>query len=152
MAGRRAFLAGMGAGAAVVTILPPGRARATPERLAEAIREVAGGATVGEGKVRLDIAPRADNGNTVPLTVSVDHPMTDADYVKSIHVFSENNPQPHVFSAVLTPRNGRAAVGTRIRLADSQKVVAVAETSTGAFWSASADVIVTVAAFAGDAS
>ncbi len=148
MAGRRAFLASAAsaAGAAAVTILPLGSAHATPEALAEAIREVAGGAPVRDGKVKLDLPPLIENGNTVPLTVSVDYPMTEEDFVKAIHVFNEKNPQPHVFSAVLTPRNGRATVGTRIKLADTQKVVAIAETSKGAFWSASAEVIVTIAA------
>jgi len=142
MAGRRAFLAG----AAMVTLLPFEAAQATPEALAEAIREVAGGAAVREGKVKLDVPPLIENGNTVPLTVSVDHPMTEEDFVKAIHVFNEKNPQPHVFSAALAPRNGRATIGTRIKLADTQKVVAVAETSKGEFWSASAVVIVTIAA------
>jgi sulfur-oxidizing protein SoxY len=72
--------------------------------------------------------------------------MTEADYIKAIHVFNEKNPQPDVFSVRLGPRNGRAVVGTRIKLGDSQKIVAIAETSGGQFWSASADVIVTLAA------
>lgn len=134
------------AGVATVTLLPLEAARATPEALADAIKEVTGGKEVREGKVKLDVPPLIENGNTVPLTVSVDHPMVAGDYVKAVHVFNEKNPQPHVFSAVLTPRNGRAIVGTRIKLADTQKVVAVAETSTGGFWSASAEVIVTIAA------
>src|SRR5580692_5108883 len=111
-----------------------------------AIREITGGAELRQGKVKLDVPPLIENGNTVPLTVSVESPMTDADFVKAIHVFNEKNPQPHVFSAVLSPRNGKAVVGTRIKLADSQKVVAIAETSNGEFWSAGADVIVTIAA------
>ena len=142
MAGRRSFLLG----AAAVVLLPFDAARATPEALTELIREVTGGKELRAGKVRLDVPPLIENGNTVPLTVSVESPMTDADYVKAIHVFNEKNPQPHVFSAVLVPRNGRARVGTRIKLADTQKIVAVAETSDGSFWSASADVIVTIAA------
>ncbi len=80
------------------------------------------------------------------MTVSVESPMTADDYVKAIHVFNEKNPQPHVFNAWLSPGNGRAAVGTRIKLADTQKIVAVAETSKGEFWSASAEVIITIAA------
>jgi sulfur-oxidizing protein SoxY len=92
------------------------------------------------------VPPLIENGNTVPLTVSVESPMTEADHVKTIHVFNEKNPQPHVFNASLGPRNGRAVVGTRIKLADTQKIVGIAEMSNGEFWTASANVIVTIAA------
>lgn len=139
---RRTFLAGT----ALVTMLPVAAARATPEAMAAAIKEVVGKATVREGKVTLDVPPLIENGNTVPLTVSVESPMSEADHVKAIHVFNEKNPQPHVFDATLGPRNGKAVVGTRIKLGDSQRIVAIAETSKGEFWSASADVIVTLAA------
>jgi sulfur-oxidizing protein SoxY len=137
---RRAFLAGL-----AVTLLPFA-AEATPETMAAAIKQVTGDAPVRAGKVTLDIPPLVENGNTVPLTVTVDSPMTEADHVRAIHVFNEKNPQPHVFDARLSPRNGKAAVATRIKLADAQKVVAIAETSKGEFFSASADVIVTIAA------
>ncbi|MBS0518297.1 MAG: SoxY-related AACIE arm protein [Proteobacteria bacterium] len=142
LATRRRFIAG----AAVVTLLPLDAARATPETLAAAIRAVTGDAPLRPGRVALDIPPLVENGNAVPLTVTVESPMTAADHVTAIHVFNEKNPQPHVFDARLGPRNGRALVRTRIKLADTQKVVAVAETSDGAFWSAGADVIVTIAA------
>ena len=138
---RRLFLAG----AAAVTLLPFA-AEATPEELAAAIKEVTGGAELRTGKVTLDIPPIVENGNTVPMTVSVESPMTADDYVKAIHVFNEKNPQPHVFSATLAPRNGRARIGTRIKLADTQKIVAIAETSKGEFLTASGEVIVTLAA------
>jgi sulfur-oxidizing protein SoxY len=137
---RRAVIAGL-----AVAVLPIAAA-ATPETMAAAIKQVTGDAAVRPGKVTLDIPPLVENGNTVPLTVSVESPMTEADYVKAIHVFNEKNPQPHVFDARLSPRNGKAVVGTRIKLADAQKVVAIAETSKGEFFSASADVIVTIAA------
>ncbi|WP_395708247.1 SoxY-related AACIE arm protein [Reyranella sp.] len=139
---RRTFLAGT----ALVTVLPVAAARATPEAMAAAIREVVGTATVREGRVTLDVPPLIENGNTVPLTVSVESPMSEADHVKAIHVFNEKNPQPHVFDARLGPRNGKAVIATRIKLGDSQKIVAIAETSKGEFFSASADVIVTLAA------
>lgn len=143
---RRRFL---GQTAAIVVLpfgLPFGSAWATPEAMAEAIRKVVGDAAVTEGRVTLDLPPLIENGNTVPLVVSVESPMTVADHVKAIHVFNEKNPQPNVFSARLSARNGRATVGTRIKLGDSQKIVAIAETSDGRFWSTSADVIVTLAA------
>lgn len=139
---RRAFMAG----AAVASVLPVASARATPEAMAAAIREVVGVKHVSEGRVSLDVPPLVENGNAVPLTVSVDSPMTDVDHIKAIHVFNEKNPQPHVFDARLGPRNGKAIVSTRIKLGDSQRIVAIAETSKGEFLSGSADVIVTLAA------
>ncbi len=110
------------------------------------MRKVLGGATPRPGKVQLEIAPLIDNGNTVPLSVSVESPMTSAEHVKAIHVFTEKNPQPNVLSVRLGPRAGRASVSTRVRLADSQTVHAIAELSDGSFWSGSADVVVTVSA------
>ncbi|WP_213284976.1 SoxY-related AACIE arm protein [Bradyrhizobium sp. sGM-13] len=145
---RRQFLGLAGAAAVlgtapVVTLRP---AEATPERLASAIRNVTGGAAVKTGKVKLEVPPLVENGNTVPLTVSVAHPMAPEDHVSSIHVFNEKNPQPNVANFHLGPHAGRAQVSTRIRLTDSQKVVAIAKLSDGSFWSASVDVVVTLAA------
>ena len=127
----------------VVTTRP---AKATPAMLTAAIRNVVGEAPVRAGKVKLDIPPLVENGNTVPMMVSVASPMTAEDHVKSIHVFNEKNPQPNIGNFHLGPRAGRAQVATRIRLADSQKVVAIARLSDGSFWSATVDVVVTLAA------
>ncbi len=99
------------------------------------IDKVLGGASARPGKVKLEIPPLIDNGNAVPLSVSVESPMSEKDYVKAIHVFTEKNPQPNVLSARLGPRSGRAAVSTRVRLADTQTVHAIAELSDGTFWS-----------------
>jgi sulfur-oxidizing protein SoxY len=123
-----------------------GSVHATPAEMQAAMRKVIGGATVRPGKVQLEIPPLIDNGNTVPLMVSVDSPMTPAEHVKAIHVFTEKNPQPNVLSARLGPRAGRASVSTRVRLADTQTVHAIAELSDGSFWSGSAYVVVTVSA------
>jgi sulfur-oxidizing protein SoxY len=145
---RRQFLA-LTAGTAIVTVMPvlgADPARATPEMLASAIRDVVGGAVVRVGKVKLDVPPLVENGNTVPITVSVTSPMTEADHVRSIHIFNEKNPQPNVGNFHLGVRAGRAQVSTRIRLADSQKIVAIARLSDGSFWSTTADVVVTLAA------
>ena len=114
--------------------------------LASAIQNVTGGAAVRTGKVKLDIPPLVENGNTVPMTVSVNHPMAPEDHVTSIHVFNEKNPQANIANFHLGPRNGRAQVSTRIRLADSQKIVAIARLSNGSFWSASVEIVVTLAA------
>ena len=143
---RRRFLAGTAATTVAVVVVPLAPATATPDAMAEAIRKVVGTATPTEARVKLDVPPLVENGSTVPLTVSVEGPMTEADYVKAIHVFNEKNPQPNVFSARLGARSGKAIVGTRIKLGDSQRIVAIAETSDGRFWSAGADVIVTLAA------
>jgi len=112
----------------------------------EALRKVVGGAPVRPGKVKLDVPPLIDNGNSVALSVAVESPMTRADYVKAIHVFTEKNPQPNVVSVYLGPRAGRANLSTRVRLADTQTVVAIAQLSDGSFWSDSAEVVVTLGA------
>lgn len=121
-------------------------ARATPAEMQEAIRKVVGAATVTPGKVKLDLPPLIENGNAVPLTIAVESPMTEAEHVRALHVFTQRNPQPNVASFHLGPRAGRARVATRIRLADTQTVVAICELSDGTFWSDSADVVVTLAA------
>jgi sulfur-oxidizing protein SoxY len=144
MSRRQMFGAVAGAGfAATVRIAP---ARATPASMKEAIRNVVGEAQVNKGKVQIDVPVLVDNGNTVPLSIDVDSPMTPSDHVKAIHVFNELNPQPNVISAYFGPRSGRAKLATRFRLADTQTVVAIAEMSDGSFWSASADVVVTLQA------
>jgi sulfur-oxidizing protein SoxY len=121
-------------------------ARATPETMESAIRSFAGEAQMRTGKVKLDVPPLVENGNVVPLTVMVESPMTEADHVKTIAIFNEKNPQPNVAVFHLGPRCGRGNVATRLRLANSQKLIAIAEMSDGTFWSDSADVIVTLAA------
>ena len=139
---RQLLTAGIGLGAAIV-VSP---ARATSEEMDAAVRAYTGGAAVRDGKVRIEIAPLVENGNTVPIQVSVDSPMTAADHVQSIAVFNERNPQPQVAVFTLGPRAGRASVSARMRLATSQKLVAVARMNDGSHWSRSVDVIVTLAA------
>jgi sulfur-oxidizing protein SoxY len=121
-------------------------AAATPTTMQAAIRKVVGEAKVTAGRVRLDIPPLTENGNSVTCTISVESPMTAKDHVKAIHLFNEKNPQPNAISAYLGPRAGRARLQTRIRLSDTQTVIAIAELSNGSFWSHSADVIVTLGA------
>jgi sulfur-oxidizing protein SoxY len=146
---RRNFLTGVGSlvgsfGIAPTLVVRP--ATATPAAMAAAIREVVGEAALHQGRVKLDIPPLVENGNTVSVTVSVDSPMSELDHVRSIHIFNEKNPQPNVTIFHLTPRAGRARVSTRVRLADSQKVVAIARLSDNSFWYDGADVMVTLAA------
>jgi sulfur-oxidizing protein SoxY len=145
---RRELLIGAGciASFGVPMLLAVRHAQATPASMQTAIRKVIGEAPVKVGKVKLDIPPLVENGNTVPYTVSVESPMTAANYVKAIHVFTEKNPQPNVISVHFGSRAGHASFTSRARLADSEKVVAIAELSDGSFWSDSIDVIVTIAA------
>jgi len=146
---RRQFLtdaAHLAGGVALVSLVPIGSARATPEAMKAAIKAVVGEAPLRPGKVKLDLPPLVENGNSVTMTVKVDSPMTNADHVRAIHVFNEKNPQPNVASFFLGPRAGQASVSTRIRLADSQTVVAIAELNDGTFWSDSEHVVVTIAA------
>jgi sulfur-oxidizing protein SoxY len=142
---RRAVLTGV-AGAAACATLVVRRAEATPAMMKAAIHRVVGEQPVRKGRVTLDIPPLVENGNTIAMSVAVESPMTEADYVKAVHVFNEKNPQPDIISVHLGPRAGKAAFATRIRLADSQSVVAIAEMSDGSLWSDTVDVIVTIAA------
>ena len=141
-----ATTAGLAGGVALASVVTTRPSRATPATMAEAIRNVVGEAPIRTGKVKIDVPPLVENGNTVPVTVTVDSPMTATDHVKAIHLFNEKNPQPNVIGVHLGPRAGKAALSTRIKLADAQKIVAVAQLSDGSFWSDDADVIVTIAA------
>jgi len=133
-----------GAVAAVGAALP--KQAVALGQMETAIRMVVGEAEIRKGRVLLDLPPLVENGNTVPMTVSVDSPMTKDNYVKAIHVFNEKNPQANVISAQLSPRAGKAVISTRIRLAGTQKLTAIAELSDGTYWSDTADVVVTLAA------
>lgn len=137
---RRAVLA---APLAIVLVRP---VRAAPDQLAGAVRALTGGAAITPGRVVLDVPPLVENGNAVPVTVAVPGPVDAARFVRRIALFNERNPQPDVFVAQLGPRAGRAAVSTRIRLATSQKLAALAEFSDGTWWSDEAMVVVTLAA------
>jgi len=139
--GRRRALRAIGAGACLLIVRP---AAATPEELAAALRETFGDHPITPGRVKLDIPRLAENGNLVPVVVSVDSPMSEQDYVASLHLFAERNPLPRILDVELGPMNGRARITTRIRLAVSQQVRAVAVMSDGTLWSAAADVEVTV--------
>jgi sulfur-oxidizing protein SoxY len=140
LAGRRPFLGGLLA----IGLLRP--ASAATETMQEAIRGFTGGVAPQPGRVTIDIPPLVENGNAVPLTVEAESPMTEADHIRAIGIFNERNPQPHVLTAVLGPWSGAARIATRIRLATSQRLVAVAALSDGSFRFAEAQVVVTLAA------
>jgi sulfur-oxidizing protein SoxY len=145
---RRQFLS-LAGGVTIAGTIPIATLRplqATPAMLNTAIRNIVGEAQLRSGRIKLDIPPLVENGNTVPMTVSVASPMTADDYVKSIHVFNEKNPQPNIGNFYFSSSSGRAQVSTRIRLADTQKVVAIARLSDDTFWQVAAEIVVTLAA------
>ena len=116
-----------------------------PEAM-EAIAKIAGPNTIRDGRVNLVIPPLVESGNLVVLKLSIDSPMTANDYVKAVHVISEANPSPNMFTAYFSPRSGRAELTTRVRLADSQRVWAIAQMSDGSFFRGYADTLVTLSA------
>jgi sulfur-oxidizing protein SoxY len=139
---RRRFLVMAGASGLIMP-LPSGPARATPAQVAALIAELTGDATLRQGRVILDLPVMVENGNSVGMTVSVDAPVSQ---VHSIDVFAEGNPLPHVVRYQFGPRSGAARVATRIRLANSQTVIAVAKLTDGSCWRDSVDLYVTLAA------
>ena len=148
---RRNLLAGAVAAAGVASLLghQSGTAAQALEKPAvsefeTALKKILGDVKPGEGKLILDIPEIAENGNTVPYILTVESPMTEKDFVKSLHVLSAGNPQPGVASFTLTPDSGRAFAAGRMRLARTQEVVAVAEFSDGRFQLARRTVKVTI--------
>lgn len=142
---RRRLLLQAGAAAAVQVLVRPASAE-DAAALATLVAQFAGAQKVRPGRVKLDIAQMVDNGNVVPTRITVDSPMSAAEHVTEIALFNEKNPQREVLRVQLGPRAGRADVATRIRLATSQQLVALARMNDGSVWSGSVDVIVITAA------
>ena len=140
---RRSFVAS-GTAMVTTTVLFGSAVRAGVPEVEAAIKAIVGDGTIEEGRISLDLPEIAENGNTVPLTIEVESPMTEDDYVKAVYVFAEGNPLPEVATMRFTPRSGEAVASTRIRLAKTQKVRAVAEMSDGSIFSASREVKVTI--------
>src|SRR5258705_6139812 len=141
---RRAVLAGGLAVALVPVSMADGLA--SPEEMSEAIKQVVGQTEIRNGRVKLVMPELAENGNSVQLIVTVDRPMSQADHVKTVHIFSEQNPIATVVRFHLGPRSGVAKVSTSIRLATTQRITALAAMSDGSFWRGQANVVVTLAA------
>ena len=149
MTTRREFLVATAAAlvpAAVEAQIDPNQAANRKAAFQAALRKIAGDSQLRRGRVKLQLPPLIDNGNSVPLSVAVESPMTATDHVVAIHVLTEKNPLPDVVSVHLGPRAGRARLSTRVRLADTQSVLAIAQLSDGSFWSDSAEVVVTLSA------
>ncbi len=119
-------------------------ASATPATAAQALAKMTGSGKAMKGKVTLKLPEIAENGRTVPLSVSVDSPMSDKDYVKAIHIVAEGNPNPEVVTFNLTPGVGKAEISTRMRLGKSQNVVAAAVMNDGSVYKVSRFIKVTI--------
>ena len=141
MTRRRSLL--LASGGVAASVLWVRTATATPEAMQAAVLRFTGGAQLRTGRISLDISPLVENGNTVPLSVLVDSPMTAADHVAAIHVLATRNPTPGVATFRLTPLLARAEVQTRIRLAEDQRVIVLAQHSDGRVRRAVAEVRVT---------
>ncbi len=146
-ASRRAWLLGAGALAFLPALL--GRAaealaQEAPNGWERAIRELLGEAQAIEGKLFIDLPEIAENGNTVPFTITVDSPMTGAEHVKSVHIYSTGNPQALISTFHFTPASGRAMVAGRLRLARTQDIVTIASLSDGRFLMGRRQVKVTI--------
>ena len=139
---RREFLASSAAITATV-LMRPADAVAQSDVLKPLVARYAAGASVREDRVKLDISPLVENGNSVPIEVTVDSPMTRDQHVVGIAIFNEKNPQNDVAIFSLSPLAGRARVATRIRLAGSQQLIAVAKMNDGSCWTHTVDVLVT---------
>lgn len=126
-------------------------ARATPQDMEKAILAFTGGVKPKEGRVTVDIPVLLESGASVPTKVSVESAMRGDDFVTALAVFNEKNPQPNVAVFNFSGRSGKALAQTRIRLGDSQKIVAVAKMRDGSFYMGSIEVIVTLPACAEDA-
>jgi sulfur-oxidizing protein SoxY len=127
-------------------LAPHSIAFASPDQARQAIQTLVGDQSVQIGRVIIDVPPLIENGNSVVMTLRVESPMTEQDYVKSVHVLAEGNPLPNLLNAYFTPRSGRAKVMCRVRLAENQRVWAIAQMSNGNFWSGYADTLVTTSA------
>jgi len=141
---RRDFVLGATAAAAVTALLTATPNRAWAGTFDDAIKKLIGDAKPTEGRVSLEMPEIAENGNTVPFGVSVESPMTDKDYVKTVHVFASKNPNPNVISFHFSPLSGKATATSRMRLASTQDVVAIAEMSDGKFFMGKRTVKVTI--------
>ena len=145
---RRQFVITVGAASVAAAALPlfsPGLALGAEETDKE-IKRLVGGKKLADGSkiINLDLPQIAENGNTVPLEVTVKSPMTKADHVTAVHILAAGNPRPGVATFRFTPLSGRAQASTRMRLAKTQNVIAVAEMADGKAYMTQAEVKVTI--------
>lgn len=134
----------LAAAAGFAALLAPRMSIADEQAVAAEIKKLYGDKKLESGKIKLDVPEIAENGLVVPLNVEVESPMTDADHVKAVHVFADGNPLPGIVTYRFTPACGKAAASTRMRLAQTQNIVCVAEMSNGNLHMAKANVKVTI--------
>lgn len=130
--------------AALAALIAPRISIADEQAVAAEIKKLYGDKKLESGKIKLDVPEIAENGLVVPVTVDVESPMTEQDYVKAVHVFADGNPLPGIVSYRFTPACGKASASTRMRLAQTQNVVCIAEMSNGNLHMAKANVKVTI--------
>jgi sulfur-oxidizing protein SoxY len=130
--------------AGLTAVFAPKMVFADEAAVAAEIKKLYGDKKLDSGKIKLDVPEIAENGLVVPVNVEVESPMTDADYVKAVHIFADGNPLPGVVSYKFTPACGKASASTRMRLAQTQNIVCVAEMSNGALYTTKANVKVTI--------
>jgi sulfur-oxidizing protein SoxY len=130
--------------AGLAALLAPRMSFADEQMVATEIKKLYGDKKFDSGKIKLDVPEIAENGLVVPVNVDVDSPMTEADYVKAVHVFADGNPMPGIVSYKFTPACGKASASTRMRLAQTQNIVCIAEMSNGSLYMAKANVKVTI--------
>jgi sulfur-oxidizing protein SoxY len=140
---RRSVLV-FGSAAVAALILAPRLASATPAQVEAEINKLYSGKALSDGKIKLDLPTIAENGLVVPLNIEVESPMTDKDYVKALHIFADGNPNPGVASFYFTPMMPKAAAQFRIRLAQTQNIVAIAEMADGSLYTTKKEVKVTI--------
>lgn len=142
VASRRQVLTGLATVPLLLAI--PNFAHATAEAVEAEIKKLYADKKVASGKIKLDVPQIAENGLVVPVTVDVESPMTEADYVKAIHIYADGNPLPGVVTYRFTPASGKASISFRMRLAQTQNIVCVAEMSNGSVYSTKSEVKVTI--------
>ena len=140
---RRGLIA-TGTVAILVALIAPRTIRADPAAVAKEINRLYQNKTMASGKIRVDIPQIAENGLVVPVTIEVESPMTEQDYVRAVHIFADGNPLPNVASFYFTPACGVATASTRMRLAQTQNVICVAEMADGSLFTNKAEVKVTI--------
>jgi sulfur-oxidizing protein SoxY len=140
---RRVFLSTLSGAVVAISLVPSSVSAATEDVQAE-IKKLYGDKPMKEGKIKIDLPSIAENGLVVPLGFEVESPMSEKDYVKAIHFFAEGNPNPLVASFHFTPLSPKAAAAIRIRLAQTQKIVALAEMSSGELFTTAKEVKVTI--------
>lgn len=135
---------GLAAISAAAMMIGPKLAHADAAAVEAEIKKLYADKKAGSGRVKIDVPQIAENGLVVPINIEVESPMTDKDYVKAVHVYADGNPLPGVVSFAFTPACGKAAASSRMRLAQTQNIIAVAEMSDGALFTSKVEVKVTI--------